>query len=127
VVIVSLGMIVAYLGNGALARAQDAVTAESYADAIDDANRARRLMPWSPWPLIARGDAEFGAGQTQAAGASYRHAIAIDGGEWRAWLGVAFATRGSQRTTAFAHAQRLYPNSAELRTAAARLKLETSG
>jgi hypothetical protein len=127
VVVMSLGMIVAYLGNGALARAQDAVTAKSYAEAIDDANRARRLMPWSPWPLITRGDAEYGAGETKAAGVSYRHAIAIDSGEWRAWLGVAFATRGRQRKAAFAHAERLYPNSAELQAAAVRLKLATNG
>ena len=127
VVIMGLGMTVVYLGNSALARAEDAVTAKSYSDGIADANRARRLMPWSPWPLIARGDAEFGAGEAQAAGASYRHAIAIDQGEWRAWLGVAFATRGSQRKAAFAHARRLYPNSVELQTAAARLKLDTKG
>jgi Flp pilus assembly protein TadD len=83
-------------------------------------------MPWSPWPLIARGDAELGAGQTMAAEASYRHAISIDSGEWRAWLGLAFATTGRERRAAFAHARRLYPTSAELKNAATRLKIETN-
>jgi hypothetical protein len=126
VLVVSLGMIVAFLGNGALSRAQAAVSAKSYREAVDEANRARRLMPWSPWPLIARGDAELGAGQTMAAEASYRHAISIDSGEWRAWLGLAFATRGRERRAAFAHARRLYPTSAELKSAARRLKIETN-
>jgi hypothetical protein len=123
--LVSLGMIVAFLGNGSLSRAQDAVTSKSYVTAVGDANRARRLMPWSPWPLIARGDAEFALGQTTAAATSYRHAISIDSGEWRAWLGLAFATTGRQRTAAFAHAHRLYPASVELQAAALRLKIET--
>ena len=127
VVVLSLGTIVAFLGNGALARAQDSIASKSYADAVDEADRAHRLMPWSPWPLIERGDAEFGAGETKAALESYRHAIEIDSGEWRAWLGIAFATTGHERKRAFAHALRLYPNSAELRDAAARLKAETNG
>jgi O-antigen ligase len=117
VLAVSLGMIVAFLGNGALSRAQDAVSSKSYVSAIDDANRARRLMPWSPWPLIARGDAELGLGETEAAAASYRHAISIDSGEWRAWLGLAFATTGRERKVAFTRAQRLYPSSLELKAA----------
>ena len=125
-VMLSLGMIVAFLGNGSLSRAQDAVASKSYATAVDDANRARRLMPWSPWPLITRGDAEFALGQTNAAAASYRHAISVDSGEWRAWLGLAFATTGRQRRAAFAHARRLYPNSLELQAAALRLKIETN-
>jgi hypothetical protein len=126
VVIVSLGTTVAFLGNGALARAQDAAAAKSFGDAVDDANRARRLMPWSPWPLITRGDAQLGAGDASEAAASYRHAISIDSGEWRAWLGLAFATTGQERKAAFARARGLYPNSSELNVAAARLHIETN-
>jgi tetratricopeptide (TPR) repeat protein len=123
--LMSLGMIVAFLGNGSLSRAESALSSKSYATAVDDANRARRLMPWSPWPLIARGDAELGQGEADAAAASYRHAISIDPGEWRAWFGLAFATTGRERRAAFDHALRLYPTSAELKAAAARLKVET--
>jgi hypothetical protein len=121
----SLATIVVFLGNGALGRAEDDVASKSYADAIDEANRARRLMPWSPWPLITRGDAEVGAGDLPAAERSFRHAISIDPGEWRAWLGLAFATRGRVRVQAFQRARRLYPRSAELDAAARRLKIET--
>jgi hypothetical protein len=123
----SLGTIVAFLGNGALGRAQNDVAAKSYANAVTEANRARRLMPWSPWPLIARGDAQFGVGDRAAAARSYRHAISIDPGEWRGWLGLAFATHGSARARALAKARSLYPTSAEISEAAARLKDETNG
>jgi len=127
VVLASMAMIVAYLGNGALARAQTAVTDKSYVSAIDDANRARRLMPWSPWPLISRGDAQLAAGDSKDAAASYRHAISVDSGEWRAWLGLALATKDGTRAAAFAHARALYPRSAEIAEAAARLKDATKG
>lgn len=127
VVIASMAMIVAYLGNGALARAQNAVADKSYATAVNDANRARRLMPWSPWPYITRGDAELAAGDLAAARTSYRHAVAIDSGEWRAWLGVALASSGHSRAAAFAYARRLYPTSLEIAAAAARLKHTTNG
>jgi O-antigen ligase/polysaccharide polymerase Wzy-like membrane protein len=127
VLIASMGMIVAYLGNGALARAQTAVVDKSYASAIDDANRARRLMPWSPWPLIARGDALLAANDSKAAVASYRHAIAIDDGEWRAWLGLALASQGHARASALARARSLYPRSSEIARAAEQLKIPTNG
>lgn len=127
VVVASMAMIVAYLGNGALARAQTAVADKSYAAAVADANRARTLMPWSPWPLIVRGDAQLGTDDPRAAAASYRHAIAIDDGEWRAWLGLAFASRGHARAAALARARRLYPTSSEIADAAARLKVPTNG
>jgi hypothetical protein len=114
VLVASLGAVVVYLGNGALDRAQHAVTAQSYADAVDEANRARRLMPWSPWPLIARGDAQLAVGSSGAAAASYRHAIAIDSGEWRAWFGLGLATKGRVQASALARAHRLYPTNSEI-------------
>jgi O-Antigen ligase len=127
VVVASMAMIVAYLGNGALDRAQTAVADKSYPAAIQDANRARRLMPWSPWPLIARGDAQLAAGDAHDARASYRHAISIDSGEWRAWLGLALASRGHARATALAEARRLYPTSSEIAAAVAKVKDGTNG
>jgi hypothetical protein len=84
-------------------------------------------MPWSPWPLIVRGDAQLGTKDSRAAAASYRHAIAIDDGEWRAWLGLAFASRGRARAAALARARRLYPTSGEIADAAAELKVRTKG
>jgi hypothetical protein len=114
----SLLAIGVFLGNGALDRAQKDVTAKSYVDAVREANRARRLMPWSPWPLIARGDADLAAGDNGDAAASYLHAVRVDAGEWRAWLGVAFASRGARRRAALAHARRLYPRSTEIARAA---------
>lgn len=126
-VVASMAMIIAYLGNGALGKAESAVLDKSYATAVADANRARRLMPWSPWPYIMRGDAELVAGDPTAARASYRHAVAIDSGEWRAWLGLALSSTGRSRTAALARARSLYPTSLEIAAAAARLKHTTNG
>jgi Tfp pilus assembly protein PilF len=84
-------------------------------------------MPWSPWPYITRGDAQLAAGDPAAASASYRHAIVIDSSEWRAWLGLALASRGRARTHALARARVLYPTSSQIERAAARLKHTTNG
>ncbi len=127
VVVLSMGMVVAYLGNGNLARAQTAVQEKSYARAVVDANRARRLMPWSPWPLITRGDAELASGDAGHAAGSYRHAIAIDPREWRAWFGLAFASRGRARAEALAHARVLYPTNPQITAALAKLSHATNG
>jgi hypothetical protein len=124
VVVASLGGTVVFLGNGALDRAQEAVLARRFGTAVDEADRARRLMPWSPWPLIARGDAQLAAGDATAAAGSYRRAIAVDAGEWRAWFGLALATEGRARATALAHARRLYPGNDEVAATAATSKDE---
>ena len=127
VIVASLAAVVAFLGNSALSRAQSAVSAQRYVDATNQANRARKLMPWSPWPLIARGDAQLGVGDSRAAAASYRRAVSLDSDEWRAWFGVALATDGRARASALAHAHRLYPSNAEVADTIAKLKRETKG
>ncbi len=125
--VASLATILVFLGNGALDRAQDAVSARSYGEAVAEANRARMLMPWSPWPLITRGDAQLAAGLPASAAASYRRAIEIDSGEWRGWFGLALATKGKRRASALAHAQALYPRSLEIEATIAKLEDETKG
>ena len=127
VLVLSMAMIVAYLGNGALARAQEAVQDKSYATAVSTADRAHRLMPWSPWPYITRGDAQLAAGDPAAARASSRHAIAIDSREWRAWLGLALASHGRARTQALARARSLYPTNTQIEQAVAQSKHATNG
>jgi hypothetical protein len=122
ILVASVATTFVFLGNGALDRAQEAVSQKHYFEAVEEANRARRLMPWSPWPLITRGDAQLAAGVPGPAAASYRHAIAIDPKEWRAWLGLAFATQGSARASALARARRLYPRSREIESAVSKLE-----
>jgi hypothetical protein len=127
VIVASLATIAGFLGNSALSRAQDAVTGQRYVEAMNQANRARKLMPWSPWPLIARGDAQLAVGDSSAAAASYRGAVSLDSGEWRAWFGVALATDGRARASAVSHASRLYPANAEIADTIAKFKRETKG
>ena len=127
VLVASLATMGIYLGNGALDRAQRAVSAGNYADAVEEARRAERLLPWSPWPLIARGDAQLAAGLPASAKESYREAIAIDSGEWRAWYGLGLASNGTARTKAFARAHRLYPQNLEVSDALAARRNGTNG
>jgi O-Antigen ligase len=127
VFLVSLAAIAGYLGNSALARAQGEIAARAYVDAVNDANRAHKLMPWSPWPLIARGDAQLAGGASAQAATSYRKAIDIDSREWRAWLQLGLATRGKTRAAALARARHLYPTSQEIAEAVALLENQTKG
>jgi hypothetical protein len=113
--------VVGLLGNGALARARDDTAAGRFDPALTQAARARRLMPWSPQPWIAQGEAQLDLGERVAARASFLKAISIDEHEWTAWLDLAVATKGRERTRALARARRLYPRSLEIEDVAASL------
>jgi Flp pilus assembly protein TadD len=71
-------------------------------------------MPWSADPLKALGEALYREGDTAAAQATFRKAIAVDGGDWQAWLDLAATVVGPQRAIAVARAKRLYPTSPEV-------------
>lgn len=112
--VASLAATLGGLGNSALAQAQSAVDRRDVERALDEAERARVLMPWSGRPWLARGEAEFAAGDPLAAAESFRRSIEIDERDWRAWLDLAIATEGPQRARALARARRLYPRSTEI-------------
>lgn len=121
VAVASLGAMAGGLGNSALAHAQSAVDRRDIDTALDEAERARALMPWSGRPLLARGEAELAAGDPSAAAESFRRSIEIDERDWRAWLDLAIATRGPERARALARARRLYPRSTEIARTAEKL------
>jgi tetratricopeptide (TPR) repeat protein len=118
--------LVALIGNNALARSVDARAASRFGEAVREADRAHRLMPWSPRPWIARGEAELDLGDVAAARASFRRAIGVDAREWEAWLDLAVASAGQERSRALARARALYPRSIEIAETAAELA-ESSG
>jgi hypothetical protein len=120
-VVLAAGAAGGLLGNLPLSRSTDDTAAGRYQSALTEAVRARRWQPWSPDPWIAQGEAELGLGDRVAALASFRTAIAKDDREWRSWLDLALASRGAARRRALAHARRLYPQSAEIASAAAAL------
>jgi O-Antigen ligase/Tetratricopeptide repeat len=105
---------VGYLGNDALERAEVALQVDNPKAALAEARHARTWAPWSPYPPTVRGEALLALGREGAARKAFRDAIEADPGYWRAWLGLAVASRDGARAAALRHAKRLYPRSIEI-------------
>lgn len=103
-----------YLGNAAAAAAENDLQAGRFDAAALQADRARRLMPWSAEPSILLGEADLGLGDLGAARARLERALAQDRGDWETWLDLALASRGRSRELALDRASRLYPRSLEV-------------
>jgi hypothetical protein len=99
------------LGNASLSRSSTARQEGKLARAASDARRARTLLPWSPRPWQAEGQAQLAAGLLPEARRSFRKAIAIDDGDWRLWYDLAEATTGADQRRALRHAVALFPRS----------------
>jgi hypothetical protein len=110
----------ALIGNSALAASEAARKDRDWAGAENQARKARRLMPWSPEPWEALGFAQAARGDSSAAAASFRRAIARDAGDWTLWFDLAAVAKGEDRREAIAQARRLNPLSPELRKLSSR-------
>jgi hypothetical protein len=99
------------LGNSALSRSEAARERGQPAQAVDEARRARWLLPWSPAPLEALGKAQATAGLLPAARSSFRDSIAKDDGNWQVWYELAGASTGKARREALRRAVVLFPRS----------------
>jgi hypothetical protein len=113
---------VGLVGNSALAHGRSAVADRDPSRAIEQADHARRLMPWSPDPWLVRGEAELLAGDAGSAAESFREAIDIDPRDWRGWHDLAVASEGRARMRALRRALALYPQSSEIRRTIAALR-----
>jgi O-antigen ligase len=102
------------VGNQALFAAHEAVEREEWAEARDDARRARALLIWSHEPELALGDAEAGRGDRDAALDAYRAAVADDPENWVAWLRLAQVASGAERAAAYDRVRALNPREGEL-------------
>jgi len=105
---------VGYMSNIAQQHGQNALDAKSPAAAVDYARDAHTWAPWSPYPLTLEGEALLAAGEPASAARAFRSALDTDSGYWRAWLGLAVASKGSAREAALEHARTLYPRSNEI-------------
>jgi hypothetical protein len=99
------------LGNSALSRSTTARGQGRLAQSARDARRARSLMPWSPRPWEALGQAQAAAGLLPDARRSFRKAISMDGGDWRLWYDLAGASTGAAHRRALRRAVALFPRS----------------
>jgi O-Antigen ligase len=111
---VALIAVIGGIGNAALARARSANQQQRYQLAASNAVLARRWMPWATDPLLALGEAQLETGDASGATRSFRKAIAVDRGDWQAWLDLAASTQGETRARAVAKARALYPTSPEV-------------
>jgi O-Antigen ligase/Tetratricopeptide repeat len=101
--------VVAHAGNGATAEANDALDRGDAVTARREADRARTFMPWAaePWQLL--GEAELAAGRLEAGRRHLRRATTEDPRSWSAWLSLALATDGPERSRALERARALNP------------------
>ena len=106
----------ALLGNAALSRSHTARGQGHLVRAAADARRARALMPWSPLPWEALGQAQLSAGLVADARRSFRKAISMDAGDWRLWSDLASASSGPAERRALRRAVALFPRSGLLGT-----------
>ena len=106
--------VVAHVGNGSAAAAQDALDRGDAAAARREADRARRFAPWSaePWQLL--GETDLAQGRLEAGRRNLRRATAEDPGAWYAWFELAVASDGAARANALARARMLNPLAPEL-------------
>jgi hypothetical protein len=111
VIVVSAIATVGLIGNTALKASDSALRAGDWDRAAASARRARTLMPWSPQPWSALGEAQLAAGLVQQARASFRKAASMDTGDWHLWYDLARASSGRTRLEALRHAVALFPRS----------------
>ena len=85
--VLTAAALLAYAGAARLGAAQDALRRGDRARAVADARSALRVAPFSAaaWGVI--GDAESSA-------AAYKHALALDGGDWSLWRRLAERLEG---------------------------------
>jgi Flp pilus assembly protein TadD len=107
----------ALLGNAALSRSHTARAQGHLVRAASDARRARALMPWSPLPWEALGQAQLSAGLVTDARRTFRKAISMDDGDWRLWYDLASASTGKAERRALDQAVALFPRSGLVKNA----------
>jgi O-antigen ligase len=112
--VVGLAGLIGLAGNIALARAGNAARAGDWRTAAANARTARAWAPWSAQPWQQLGEAQLGEGNTSAAAACFRSAIAKSPGDWNLWFDLARATTGEVQRAALDRAARFNPRSPEI-------------
>ena len=108
-VLLSVCAVWSLVGNQALFAGREALVRKDWADAREDARRARTLLFWSAEPELVLGDADAGLGDRQGALHEYRDAVATDPRSWVAWLRLAQVARGEERAKAYRRVRQLNP------------------
>ena len=123
-----LGTIATYglLGESAIASSADDIGTGVTVKAVDHAEHAAALMPWSARSWLALGDARAAAGDSGGAREAFVRAASTDPGDWRTWYGVARTSRGEDAHSAVERALVLNPDNAAIQSLRSRI-LEGGG
>jgi hypothetical protein len=113
-VLIAFAMWVGYVGEDSIEQAQAALSRHEPRRAEFYARKAGRWAPWSADGPTTRGEALLLLDHTDQARASFREAVERDPRYWRAWVGVAVASKGNVRADAMRRATALYPQSVEI-------------
>ncbi len=103
------------IGNRAGAASVEAFDKREFDRAAAEARTAERLAPWSVEPLVHLGRAQVGAGNREAARATFRRATMREPEHWRSWLELAAASDGDARAAALRRARALNPLEGHIR------------
>jgi hypothetical protein len=110
-VVTALVCTTATIGNTELSRSAADRDRGAWAPAVQAARRAHVLMPWSPAPWQALGQAQLAAGLVPDARLSFRKAISIDHGDWNLWYELSRVASGRERSLALRRVAELFPRS----------------
>jgi hypothetical protein len=105
----TLVSLVSLVGNQALFAGREAVPRKELTEAVEHAQRAEALLPWSFEPHVVLGDAAARSGDRARALAEYREAAEIDSRNWVVWLRLAQVARGAERRAAYVRVRELNP------------------
>jgi hypothetical protein len=114
-VVLLVASLVGLRGNLAISNSTDAAARGDWGAALRSANIAASWAPWSSQSWVALGDARAGT-HTPGVVSAYRHAVALDPGDWETWFAVARGASGQQRLVALNRAQRLNPHGKSIET-----------
>jgi len=107
---------VGLVGSSALSASEEGAAARTpdWEKVEDDAQKARRWMPWSSEPWQRLGEAQIEQERLPEARRSFRKAIEKEPDDWLLWFRLAEASSGADRREALAEARRLNPLSPEI-------------
>jgi hypothetical protein len=107
--VVAAFAVAALVGNTDVVAAERQIAKGDLQAATAQANRARKLLPWSSEPWLVIADVRARSFDQAGSRVALREAIARDAADWALWFRLAAASHGSERAVALRRAIALDP------------------